>query len=318
MERKLQVVRDFTVGVVLGHYTGLYVYGPGGTSKSYTIVEVLRQHDVHYIVHNSRLTGQTLFAALQQAPDAIHLIEDAEQVLRQPNALGVLRSALWGQRAAGDRGPMERWVTWGVTGRRPHEQRVLFTGGIIITANRPLGDHIPEWQAIMTRVKYVMLAPTDGEIRALMRCLARRGYAADGREMSPEECQEVVEYLISQTAQLQGRLDLRLLEIAYSDYLLYQDGHSGCHWHDLVATQLRQRPTYFRHEVAIGNAAIKQATACKRDLARRVRDATSDPRERERLWSEWSGMSRATLYRHLRALRQLDETDPADVEGPGA
>src|SRR5262249_11274217 len=53
MERRLQVVRDYTVGVVAGFYTGLYVYGPGGTSKSYTILGVLRERHAAYVLHNS-------------------------------------------------------------------------------------------------------------------------------------------------------------------------------------------------------------------------------------------------------------------------
>ena len=311
MEKKIQVLRDYTVGVVQGFYTGLYVYGPGGTSKSYTIHQVLRDQQAHYVLHNSRLTGQTLFQALAEAPDAVHLIEDMEALFSQKNALGVLRSALWGQRADGDRGPMEQWVTWGVTGRHPRELKFLFTGGLILTGNRPLGGHVPEWQAIMTRIGYVQFAPTDGEVRALMRCLARRGHDGDGRRMSPEETQEVVEYVIAQSAHLQRRLDLRLLENCYGDYLLWQAGHAGVHWHDLVATRLRQRPTYFRHPVAAGAEAVRQARGAQLDAARRVRDATDDPERRVRLWAEWSGQSRATLYRRLADLRQLGESDPA-------
>jgi hypothetical protein len=260
MEEKVQVVRDFTVGVVRGYYTALYVYGPGGTSKSYTVLDVLKKSKANFVLHNSRLTGQTLFQELSEAPDAVHVLEDMEGLFAQQNALGVLRSALWGQRADGDRGPRERWVTWGAAGRRPRELRVLFTGGLIMTANRPLGEHIPEWGAVMTRISYVQLAPTDAEVRALMRCLARRGFDGDGREISPEECQVIVEYLIDQSAHLQRRVDLRRQEHCYSDYLMWQQGLAGCHWHELVATRLRQRPTYFRHAVTAGGG-IRPASA---------------------------------------------------------
>jgi hypothetical protein len=315
MEKKVQVVRDYTVGVIEGLFTGLYVYGPGGTSKSYTVIDVLRQRHAHDVLHNSRLTGQTLYAAMAEAPDAVHLIEDVEGLFRQPNALGVIRSALWGQRADGNRGPMERWVTWGVTGRQPRELKLLFTGGLIMTANRSLGEHVPEWQAIMTRIAYVQFAPTDGEIRALMRCLARRGCEIEGRRMSPEESCEVVEFLIAQSAHLQRRLDLRLLENCYGDYLLWKAGLAGCHWHDLVATRLRQRPTYFRHEVATGPEGLRRARKEVLDIVRQVRDATTNPEERVRLWAEQTNQSRATFYRRLADLRNLGEADPADAAG---
>jgi hypothetical protein len=144
MEKKMQVLRDYVVGVARSFYTGLYVYGPPGSSKSFTILETLNAIGANFVVHNSRLTGQTLFHVLAQAPDAVHVLEDMEGLYTQKNAQGVLRSALWGQRADKGRGPMERWVTWGSTGRRPRELRFLFTGGIIMDANRDLDSASPE------------------------------------------------------------------------------------------------------------------------------------------------------------------------------
>jgi len=73
----------------------------------------------------------------------------------------------------------------------------------------------------------------------------------------------------------------------------------------------RTRPTYFRHPVAAGAEAVRRARGALLDVARRVRDATDDPEQRVRLWAEWSGQSRATLYRRLADLRQLGESDPA-------
>jgi hypothetical protein len=228
MDKKLQVIRDYAVGVADGRYTGLYVYGPPGSSKSYTILETLKSIGANYYVHNSRLTGQTLYYVLSKAPDAVHVLEDMEGLYRQFNAQGVLHSALWGQRADDGRGPMERWVTWGSSGRRPREQSFLFTGGLIMTANRDLDSASPELAAVKTRICYVTLAPTELEIRALMRHLARQGWDADGLRMRPEECQDVVEYLIAQSVALQRRLDLRLLETCYADYLHWREGRSLC------------------------------------------------------------------------------------------
>jgi hypothetical protein len=188
---------------------------------------------------------------LSQAPDAIHVLEDMEGLYSQDNAMEVLRSALWGQRADGGRGPMERWLTWGSSGKRPREFRVLFTGGLIMTANKDLDTTFPELAAVKTRIADLMLAPSDGELRALLRYLARRGWQAEGYRLDSYECQDVCEYLIAQSSALQRRLDLRLLENCYADYLLWRERHSLCHWHDLVATRLRERTTYFRREVEV-------------------------------------------------------------------
>jgi hypothetical protein len=51
------------------------------------------------------------------------------------------------------------------------------------------------------------------------------------------------------------------------------------------------------------------------DVARQVRDATTDRAERLRLWRDRTGRSRATLHRRLLELRDKGELDPADQVG---
>jgi hypothetical protein len=240
-----------------------------------------------------------------------------EGLFTQSNAKGVLRSALWGQRADGGRGPMERWVTWGSSGKRPREWRVLFSGGLIMSANKDLDSASPELAAVKTRIAYLMLAPSDAEVRALLRHLASKGWDADGRHMDPAECLDVCDYLVSQSSALQRRLDLRLMENCYSDYLLWREGYALCHWHDLVATRLRERTTYFRREVETagpsqlpGPAGLVEAArargARRREqhraesirVAREVLAATDVPAEQQRLWAERTGgASVASFYR---------------------
>jgi hypothetical protein len=59
---------------------------------------------------------------------------------RDWGARDVLRSTLWGQRRDSGKGPMERTVTWSSWSM---EHYFVFTGGIIMIGNRPLGD-LPE------------------------------------------------------------------------------------------------------------------------------------------------------------------------------
>src|SRR5262249_26348669 len=99
---KTQAICDRTVNVIRGRATGLYVWGPGGIGKSYTIIRTLREQNANYRLHNSRMDGRGLFTALQRDPDAIHVCEDCEGMMRNHNVRGLLRSALWGQRRDGD------------------------------------------------------------------------------------------------------------------------------------------------------------------------------------------------------------------------
>jgi hypothetical protein len=105
LETRLDLIRDTTRGVAEGYHTGAYIFGEGGIGKSWTVEQELLKHKVDYVLHNSRMTGAGLFQALKECPDRIHVLEDCESLLRDGNAAGVLRSALWSNR--GSAGPKE-------------------------------------------------------------------------------------------------------------------------------------------------------------------------------------------------------------------
>ncbi|HEY3874602.1 MAG TPA: hypothetical protein VGM92_03945, partial [Candidatus Kapabacteria bacterium] len=108
LEKKLQLVRDYTAAVALGYVPGLFLFGSGGIGKSYTVVRQLDSLDANHQTLNSRVTGWGLICHLEKYPSHITLIEDAESMYRDPRAIGVLRSALDCQRREGDDGPIER------------------------------------------------------------------------------------------------------------------------------------------------------------------------------------------------------------------
>src|ERR1700733_3757483 len=106
LEHKLQLVRDRTRGVAEGYASGLYLWGDGGTSKSYTVEETLINLGKPYKLSNSRLTGKGLFQLLRDFPDVVHVLDDVETLFADKTSFGVLRSALWGQ--VGKNGRQER------------------------------------------------------------------------------------------------------------------------------------------------------------------------------------------------------------------
>lgn len=309
LETKLQLVRDFVGQVVAGLTTGMYLFGEGGIGKSFTVIAELERQKADYKVYNSRMTGRGLFNALEKFPDSVHLLEDMEQILRDRGAQGVLRSALWGQRKHGGTGPMERPVTWS-TWR--HEHFFVFTGGIIMIANRPLDD-LPELMALRTRIACMHLRATDGELTALMRGVALRGFEHQGRVMTPAECRGVCEFLVEQSRSLHRPLDMRMLVNSFMDYLAWSEGDAGCHWHDMVATRLKERPITFEVRPDLGTKADRK----RRELetTREIAAATTDRAERLRLWVERTGKSEPTLYRRLEEIGGegfSSSHDPAD------
>src|SRR4051812_366641 len=63
LDRKLQLVRDRVHSVARKYSNGFYLWGEGGTSKSYTVEETLEPL-CPYKLTNSRLTGKGLFTLL--------------------------------------------------------------------------------------------------------------------------------------------------------------------------------------------------------------------------------------------------------------
>lgn len=293
LETKFQLVRDYVNQVACGLTTGMYLYGEGGIGKSYSVITELESQKADFKVYNSRMTGRGLFNALEAFPDSVHVLEDMEQLLRDRGAQGVLRSALWGQRKNGGKGPMERPVTWS-TWRREHS--IVFTGGIIMIANRPLDD-LPELMALRTRIACIHLRATDAEMTALMRRVSLIGFEHRGSPMNPAECLEVCEFVVEQSRSLHRSLDMRMLVNSFKDFLAWRECDAGCHWRDMAATRLKERPTSFEVQPDLGTRADRKRREL--EIAREIVASTTDRAERHRLWAERTDKSEPTLYRRL-------------------
>ena len=297
LNKKLQVVRDRVAGVAKHYIAGCIITGRGGTGKSFATTKKLDRLGCHYILHNTHLTPRALFDELKVNPSAVHVIEDAEEVARNPVSLGVLRSATWGSRR-NQQGRYERLVTWRAHGAG---DEVVFEGGIVLIANRALGD-LPEMQALATRIPSLDIDVTPAEIAALMRSVARRGHQFGGTRLGSKECLEVAEFIIAESEQSRRPLDMRALVLGYADRLQAEDGDAGCGWKDLVRSTLRGRPTV--------NGNIEQAGIRAARIARELeiaREIAELPRgERLRVWEERAGTSESSLYRRLAKLGRID------------
>jgi hypothetical protein len=280
-----------------GLHTGLYLYGQGGVGKSHTVLGELARLNKPYILHNSRMSGWGLYRALEEAPDDVHVLEDMETLYRDRAAMGVLRSALWSQSGAEARTPHERPVTWVTRGKR---RECVFTGGIIMTANRPF-DAVPELAAVVTRLLHLELVVTEDELAAHMRWMAAEGYRVNTAVMDPAECREVCAYLVDQ-ARLRGRpLDMRTLVTSCRLYLQWRECHSGCHWRALVASNIAGQPVTVERVTPYRDRASRKSAELA--MAREIAGATPDRAERLRLWQErTAGKSEPTLYRRLQEL----------------
>jgi hypothetical protein len=289
LEPQLTLIRDRVRGVVKSMSTGFYLWGEGGTSKSYTVLEELRVQKADHILHNSRMTGRGLVDTLEKLPTSIHVIEDCESIFDDKKAWGVLRSALWSQSR---KRPPEREVSW--TAHKT-DIRFYFTGGIILIANGSL-DELPELRALKTRIVALHLVPTFEEMAALMRSVAIKGFSYGEDYVSPRECLEVAEYIIDRMRSLARSLDMRLYVNGVKDYLQHKTGHSHTDWQDLIETRLKET-TVLRERRADKKA--KEAV-----IAKEISEMEIPPVERLNLWKERTGKSERAYWRRLRDLTE--------------
>lgn len=303
LENKQNLVRDLVTAVVEGFKTGLFLHGVGGMGKSFTVIDHLKSLDVSYRLFNSRMTARGLFLSLQRAPDVVHIFEDMERLTKDPDAQGVLRSALWAQPGH------ERVVTW--TTATSGQEEFTFRGGIILIANRPLAN-LPELRALATRIEVHRYDASDAEIAALMRQLARQGFrVGDKVAVDAEQCGVVTEYLLAQCRSVGCPLDLRLQQKAFATAWQCNQDRARLHWKDLVANSVREASCHFRHEIDTAPPEEKQKR--RRNILRQIIRQTDNEKEQERLYQEKTGKARADYFRRKREIvsREFDEFDAA-------
>ena len=225
-DQKLQVIRDRVRGVAEGYHTAAYLTGRPGTSKTYTVKEELEQMTAPSVMRNARMTPMGLFEFLYEHPEHVVVLDDIATLFKDRAALQILMAALDGD-------PMKpRKVNYK---SKDKDLEFHFSGGIVAISNLPLAND-PLANAVSSRVVLLEHEPTDEELAAFMRKLAHDGY----KDLSVEQCQEVVAFVVEETRTCDRRLDLRHLTKAYEDRRQWEDGLSETPWQELVRTWLEE------------------------------------------------------------------------------
>jgi hypothetical protein len=209
--------------VANGFSNGLFVFGPGGLGKSWTVAQTLKELSIVPKIINSHITAFTLYKILYENRDSLIWLDDIEGIFVNIAALGLLRSALWGTDA--------RTVTYNSRKSAPGiPDRFDFTGRMIFCSNQaPLT--MPAFRALLTRVDVFRLDTTNDELLSLIRTLADRGC----RGLSPEQCHEVANHLASRADDC--ILNMRLWELSLSK-VEYAIKNGEADWRSMVDAQL--------------------------------------------------------------------------------
>jgi hypothetical protein len=251
-EARLQLIRDRVRSVAEGYHTAAYLVGRPGTSKTFTVKEELGRLGVPFLIRNSRMSPMGLFELLEENPEHIIVLDDIASLFNHKQALQILMAALDGDPE------QPRTITYKT---KDENRKVEFAGGIIAISNVPLReDHLA--RAVASRVVQLEHEPTDQEIAAFMRRLAADGY----KDLSPDQCQEVVEFVVEETRAYDERLDLRHLTKAFEDRRQWEDDNCESPWEDLVRTSLRKiaiededRPISKKEDIARQREQVAEA-----------------------------------------------------------
>ncbi len=295
--KRQQLLRDLVTGVASGLYTGLLVYGRGGIGKSFIVDDQLQRLGRSHQKVNSHITPLALYEELERYRNEIIVLEDCESILKSPVALGILRSATF---------PSEKDRNGNSIRRVDYHQKkefrsFHFNGRIIMLMNRGLGS-TPDAEALESRIETIEYDLSNAEVAAIMRSSATEGYTIGDNQLSAEECQKVVEFLIQEARKCGRQLNLRLMDRAYKSYLLSDNLDSGCSWQDLVTSMVQGQPSVLD---SISPARARESEKEKElDFARSICEL--DPAERLNRWIEETEKSSATMYRRIKEVATLD------------
>jgi hypothetical protein len=240
--KQLQRVRDTTRLIATGFGNGYYCWGDGGIGKSYNMIAELKAMGLvlgkDWLLHNTRLSAAAWFDCIAKFPSQVHMHEDIENLFTENTALNLIRSAMWGQDDKG--GGQERIVTYRVKThlKTGDERRVLFTGQMLFTGNKPL-EAIPELEALSTRIEVEHPEVSREEMLAVMKSICLQGRKTNKGFVSPEDCLEVFHYY-ARHLEADTKLDLRVLNRAIKLRLGIKKLNLKTTWQELVDRAIRQ------------------------------------------------------------------------------
>ena len=221
-EKKLGVVKAYTRSVVSGDHTSLYLSGPGGTSKSWTVEEVIEHEyglikDRDYYWHRGRISMGGLldvlltYAGSEDSPQVI-VFDDGQEIMHDRRCESILLAAL-GRQKGNARGRRVLYKT-----QKQQFDFVLHSGIIVIT-NEAFGGGDRVKDAIGTRLLFAEFDPADAEIEAkafdIIRTKADLG-------VSIEEAEEVAAYCFARCREKgvssHASIDFRLRPPSFSQW----------------------------------------------------------------------------------------------------
>jgi hypothetical protein len=224
LEDKFKAMEDFINCTALGYANGIFISGEGGTGKTWTVTECLKdlglEEDSDYIVIKGFSTPVGLFNTLYNNSTKLVVFDDCDSIFKDLAGLNILKAVL-------DTYPV-RTVNWmSAKGSGVDVDRFHFTGRIIFISNiNPNTTKDANFRAVMTRVLNIVVGGTREEVRDRIISLV----PVIGKEISDDGQRELVNFISENYKRVKN------LSIRYLVHLVGLRRYSPDKWQQLAFT----------------------------------------------------------------------------------
>lgn len=285
VEQKQEHLANMVRMIAQSQYHALFVISQGGTGKSRTITNVLRDEGQEVETYNSHCTPLQLYRVLYQNSqnDKVIYIDDCDELYKSGPALGILRSALFGQ--------PNRLVTYNSSTLPPDlPARFETTSRFIFCANK-INAKCEILSAVLSRSLTYRMDLTNLEIIEQFRVMSEGGYPG----CSPEAAEEIVDFIEEHSDEKQ--LSMRLLTPAIRIYKFCTE--QGTDWRPVVLAQMQNLGRPVSATKRLSNH--EQHERLLLEAQDKFPDSVAD---QQRYFCKRTNKSRATFYRALKRLKR--------------
>jgi hypothetical protein len=222
---QFELLKRYIEGVAKGYSNSLVVVSSAGFGKSETTLATLKnlglKENQDFIYTSNYITPVELFLLLQENSNKIIVLDDCEDTLRDPKAIGILKGALWS--VVGKK----RIVNWLSGTYRIKNKSFEFSGKMIFLLNQ-INEKSSLIRALKDRGLYLELSFTKQELVELMRKKIENDY----QNVSSKVKNDIVEII----QKYGNNISLRTLPKAIQLYLL-----SPNHYQHLIVALLTEK-----------------------------------------------------------------------------
>lgn len=259
-----EILKNNVLKVAEGYANAYIVEGKGGLGKTYEVLRTLAEKEVDYTVFSSYSTPLSFYHLLYENNGKVLVLDDFEGILGNSVGVNILKSALWSATKV-------RQVSYHSTSDKLTIPSTFeFTGRVIFCVNK--FGKTEELNALKSRALYDYLDFSIKDIKSIIKGIAKTG--TNEYNLSKEECDMVGDYIIENSDEATGELNLRTLIKGYGCYA-YAKVHNRDYKKELDSLLKPDEEKQLLKKL-IGDY-LKVKEACKE-------------------WCELTGKSRATFY----------------------